>query len=152
MVRDLSWGAFTVWGVVNAVNLLQSTGFISRVVTGGMAVNHMLGYVMIALAAPAAAAMVALGRAGAGWRQWVGSAVYLAFVLFMAIVEYILKIEFRSPLRPSVLALYLTLFFGAVLLMGTPMFGMHRGLWLVTVATTLLLIGSMVLAMRRGMG
>ena len=68
------WAALTVWGVVNAINLLQAAGFLSRVFTGSRAINHALGYVMIALALPAAAALVALARAGAGWRQWIGAA------------------------------------------------------------------------------
>jgi len=60
------WAVVTVWGVVNAVNLLQSAGFLSRVSTGSTALNHRLGYVMIALAAPAALALVAFVRARAG--------------------------------------------------------------------------------------
>ena len=54
------WAALTVWGVVNAVNLLQAAGFLSRVSTGSMAVNHILGRVIIALAIPAMAALFAL--------------------------------------------------------------------------------------------
>ena len=28
------WAVLTVWGIVNMVNLLQSAGFLSRVITG----------------------------------------------------------------------------------------------------------------------
>jgi hypothetical protein len=146
------WAAITVWGVVNAVNVLQSAGFLSRVLTGGMAVNHALGYVMMALAAPAAAAIVAFGRARAGWLQWIGPAVYLGFLSLMIVVEYVWPIEFRSPPRYGILVPYLVLFFGAILLMGLPMFRLDRGLWLVTVATTVVLLASMGVAMRKGVG
>jgi hypothetical protein len=146
------WAALTVWGVVNAVNLLQSAGFLSRVATGGMAVNHLLGYAMIALAAPATLAIVAFANARAGWPQWIGPAVYLAFIVFMIVAEDILKIEFRSPPRYEILVPYLVLFFGAILLMGLPMFRLNRALWLVTVATTVLLLASMGVAMRKGVG
>jgi hypothetical protein len=54
--------------------------------------------------------------------------------------------------RTSILVPYLLLFFGAILLMGLPMFRMDRRLWLVTVATTVLLLGSMGLAMYKGVG
>ena len=54
------WAALTVWGVVNAVNVLQAAGFLSRVRTGSMAINHMLGYVMAALAVPAIVALAVL--------------------------------------------------------------------------------------------
>jgi hypothetical protein len=147
-----TWAALTVWGVVNAVNLLQAAGFLSRVRTASMVVNHVLGYVIVALAIPAAIALVAFLRAKAGWLQWIGSAAFLAFIALMAVVDYIWPVEFRSPARPSLLVPYLVLFFGSILLMGLPMFRLNRGLWLVTVVTSMLLIGSMAVAMVNGVG
>jgi hypothetical protein len=150
--QDPWWAAITVWVVVNAVNCLQSGGFISRVLTGGMTINHLLGLVMVALAIPAALGMVAFIRAQAGLLQWIGPAVYLAFIVLMIVVEYVSPVEFRAPPRWGILVPYLLLFFGAILLMGLPMFRMNRGLWLVTVATTVLLLASMGVAIRRGVG
>jgi hypothetical protein len=149
---DPWWAALTVWGVVNAVNVLQAAGFLSRVYTGSRAINHLLGQVMIALAVPAAVALFTFVRARAGWRQWLGPAVYLAFVALEVVVDYVRPVEFRSPMRYSILVPYLLLFFGAILLMGLPMFRLNRRLWLVTVATTLLLLGSMGVAMYAGVG
>jgi hypothetical protein len=146
------WAALTVWGVVNAVNVLQSVGFLSRTAAGDMATNHRLGYAMIALAAPAALALVAFVRARSDWLQLSGPAVYLAFVALMVAVDYVSPLEFRSPARYGILVPYLVLFFGAILLMGRPMFRIERGLWLVTVASTLLLLTTMVVALRRGVG
>ncbi len=146
------WAALAVWGVVNAVNLLQAAGFVSRVCTGSMAVNHVLGRVIMMLAIPAIAAMIAFVHAGAGWRHWIGPAVFLAFVGMMIAVEYVWQVEFRSPMRYSIVVPYLVLFFGAILLMGLPMFRMNRLLWFVTVATTVLLLGSMGFAMSKGVG
>ena len=59
----------------------------------------------------------------------------------MILVEYVWVVEFRSPVRYDILVPYLLLFFGAILLMGLPMFRMDRQLWLVTVTTTILLLG-----------
>ena len=146
------WAALTVWGVVNAVNVLQTVGFLSRVRTGSMAVNHLLGYAIIILAIPSALALVAFVRARAGWLQWIGSAVFLAFIAFMIVVDYLWPVEFRSPARPGILVPYLVLFFGSILLMGLPMFRINRNLWLVTVATSVLLLGSMTVAMLNGVG
>jgi hypothetical protein len=144
------WAALTVWGVVNAVNVLQAVGFLSRVWTGSMAINHLLGQVMILLAIPAAVALVVFVRARAGWLQWAGPAAYLVFVGLMVIVDYAWQVEFRSPMRYDILMPYLLLFFGSILLMGLPMFRLDRRLWLVTVVTTVLLLGSMIYAMRQG--
>ena len=146
------WAALTVWAVVNAVNLLQAAGFLSRVRTGSMEINHILGYVMIALAVPTVVALFTFVRARAGLLHYLGPAAYLAFIAFMVVVEYVWPVEFRSPVRSGILVPYLVLFFGAILLMGLPMFRMDRRLWLVTVATTVLLLGSMGVAMRKGVG
>ena len=146
------WAALTVWGVVNAVNVLQAAGFLARVRTGSMAINHMLGYVMVALAVLAVVALTAFWRARANWLQWIGPLVYVVFVALMVAVEYIRPVEFRSPARYGILVPYLLLFFGAILLMGLPMFRMDRQLWLVTVATTILLLGAMGIAMQKGVG
>ncbi|MFQ5691173.1 MAG: hypothetical protein ACE5HQ_12985 [Gemmatimonadota bacterium] len=144
------WAALTVWGVVNAVNLLQAAGFLSRVPSGSMAVNRFLGYGIIVLVIPSTLALVAFIRAGAGWLQWAGPAVFLAFLVLMVAVDYAWPVEFRTPARYAILAPFLVLFFGAILLMGLPMFRLNRPLWLVTVATTVMLVGAMGVAMRGG--
>ena len=144
------WALLIVWGVVNAVNVLQAVGFVSRVRTGGRAVNHRLGYVMIALAIPAVIALLALIRAEAGWLYWIGPAVYVSFVAVLVAVDYVFSIEFRSPPRIEILVPYLLLFFGSILLMGLPMFRISRQLWFATAVTTTGLLTSMVVAMQRG--
>ena len=146
------WASLTVWGVANAVCILQAVGFLSRITTGSMAMNHLLGYLMIALAIPAAVALVAFVRAGAEWLQLSGPAFYIAFIALMIAVEYVFPVEFRSPPLYAILVPYLVLFFGSILLMGLPMFRIDRGLWLVTVASALFLLIAMVLAMRKGVG
>lgn len=146
------WAVLTVWGVVNGVNLLQTAGFLSRVATRSMEINHLLGRVIMMLAIPAMAALFAFVRAGTGWLHRIGPIVFLAFVAFMTTVDHACPVEFRSPIRYGVLVPYLVLFFGAIFLMGFPMFRMNRTLWLVTVATTVLLLGSMGIATSKGVG
>lgn len=147
-----AWATLTVWGVVNAVNCLQGAGFLARVRTGNMAINHVLGYVMIALSIPAAAALVAFIRAKASWLHWTGPAAYLAFLVLLLAVDYVWPVEFRSPRRLDILVPFLLLFFGAILLMGLPMYRLDHRLWLVTVATSIFLLVSMGVAMRKGVG
>jgi len=146
------WAVLTVWVVVNTVNLLQSMGFLSRVITGDRSINHYFGYGIIALALPAALTIIGFIRRKAGWRLWIGPVAFLAFVVFMIVVEYIWKAEFRSPMRYDILVPYLVLFFGSIFLMGSPMFRIDRRRWLVTVVTTVLLLGSMIYAMYMGVG
>lgn len=146
------WAVILVWIIVNAVNVLQAAGFLSRIATRSMSINHILGYVIIALSIPAVISLAALIRAKADWRQWIGLVVFLAFVVLMVCVEYFWHIEFRSPYRYEILVPYLLLFFGSILLMGLPMYRLNWHLWLVTLATTILLLVSMVVAMRKGVG
>ncbi|MGB8019729.1 MAG: hypothetical protein WCF04_00710 [Candidatus Nanopelagicales bacterium] len=148
--RGPRWAVMTVWGVVNAVNLLQSVGFATRPVAPE--VNEVAGWVMVALAIPATAALVGFVRAGSGWRLIVGPAVYDLFIGFMLVVEDWLAIEFRDPRRPEILIPYLVLFFGSIVLMGAPMLRIDKRLWAVTAATSVLLLGSMVWALSRGVG
>lgn len=146
------WAALTVWGIVNAVNVLQAVGFLARIRSGSMALNHRLGYVMFALAAPALLALIAFIRSRTAAFDYVGLIVYLAFLALMLAVDYIAPVEFRAPIRYGILVPYLVLFFGSILLMGLPMYKIDRGYWLVTVVTSLALVGSMVAAMRQGVG
>jgi len=146
------WAAITVWVVVNALNTLQGAGFLSRFRTGGVAINHTIGYLIIALSVPATVALVAFVRAKTHWLHWSGPASFVAFVLFLLAVDYLWPVEFRSPMRPGILIPFLVLFFGSIFLMGLPMYLLNRLLWLVTIATTVFLVISMGIAMQKGVG
>ena len=62
------------------------------------------------------------------------------------------RLSFVRLCAYGILVPYLVFFFGAILLMGLPMFRINRLLWLVTVATTVLLLGSMSVATFKGVG
>jgi hypothetical protein len=141
------WAALTTWVVVNLVNVTQAVGFASRR-RHGMVVNHALGLVIAGLAVPATAALVCYAQAGSPW--WIGPTVFDVFVVLMLIVDYLRPVEFRRPARPAILVPYLVLFFGSILLMGLSMFDRNRGLWLVTVASSVVLLATMVQAARHG--
>lgn len=141
------WAALTTWVVVNLVNLAQSVEFASRR-SHAMVVNHLLGAVIAMLAVPATVALVGYARAGSPW--WLGPAVFDLFVALMLVVDYLWPVEFRRPAKPAILVPYLLLFFGSILVMGISMFELNRGLWLVTVATSVTLLGTMVRALRQG--
>ncbi len=150
---DASWWAVvTVWAVVNAVNTLQGIGFLSRVRTGAMAINHYIGFVIILLAIPAMIALIAFFLEGANWIHRIGPILFLAFIVLLLVVDYLRPVEFRSPARPEILVPFLVLFFGGILFMGLPMFRINRTLWLVTATTTVFHLISMAVAMRAGVG
>jgi hypothetical protein len=78
--------------------------------------------------------------------------VFVVFVLFMLVVDYLRPVQWRHPARPAILVPYLVLFFGSILLMGLPMYDVNRLLWLVTVGTTVVLLTTMTVAIRQGNG
>ena len=150
---DASWWAVvTVWAVVNAVNILQGTGFLSRVRTGSMTINHYIGFAIIFLAVPALIALIAFFLEGADWIHRIGPLVFLVFIIMLIVVDYLRPVEFRAPARPEILVPFLILFFGGILFMELPMFRINRPLWLVTAVTTLFHLVSMAVAMRAGVG
>jgi hypothetical protein len=136
--------------VVNAVNLLQTTGFATRPFAAW--VNPALGVLISALAIPATWALVRLVRLRAGALLVAGPLVFDLFVAFHVLVTYVFQIEWREPLVPEIQVPYLTLFFGSILLMGLPMVRLDRRRWLVTVGTTVLLLMAMIYAMAVGVG
>jgi hypothetical protein len=81
-----------------------------------------------------------------------GPAVYLAFVVFVVAVGVVRPVEFRSPARYGILVPYLLLFVRRDPANGPALFRIDRKLWLVTVATTVLLLGLMGIAGRMGIG
>ena len=146
------WAVVTIWAVVNAVNTLQGIGFLSRVRTGAMTVNHYIGFAIMLLAVPALIALAGFIREGSNRIHIIGPVIFLAFIALLVIVDYIRPVEFRSPARPEILVPFLVLFFGGILFMGLPMFRINRQLWFVTAATTVFHLVSMSIAMRSGVG
>ncbi len=142
--------ATTIWLVVNAVNVLQSVGFATRPFAPW--VNPVLGLVIAALAIPATWALLVFIRIGAGWRFTAGPLVFDAFVILLLLVERVFRIAWRDPAIPAIQIPYLVLFFGSIFLMGVPMYRIDRRKWLVTAATTVLLLAAMVYATVMGVG
>ncbi len=139
-----------LWGVVNIVNIAQSIGFFSR--TGGGGIQSMVGILVMILAVPAGVVIWRDVTTGEPLWKWIGALVFILFAVVELFVDYILKVEFRQPPRTSILAPYLILFFGSILLMGIRMYPVSKPLWGVTALTAVLLIASMLWAQAKGVG
>lgn len=142
--------ATVIWLMVNAVNVLQAVGFVTR--PFAPEVNPVLGLVIAVLALPAIQAVRVLVRVRAGWLWYGGPLAFGAFAILMLAVDHLGQVEWRNPLVPAIAAPYLGLFFGSIVLMGLPMLRVDPRRWLVTVASTAILLTSMLYAMSQGVG
>ncbi len=87
------------------------------------------GWIIYALCIPAVVISIVLLRGGKSWSFWLGGFLFLVFALFGYWVDYVAKIEFRSPLRPSVLIPYVVLYLATVMFYWWPLGLLSRPLW-----------------------
>lgn len=100
------------------------------------------GWIVYALAIPAAAISLVLMRGGKRWWFWLGGFLFVAYAIFGYWVDYVAQIEFRDPLRWSVAGPYVLLYLATVMFYWWPLARIRRSLWAVY---TVLFVIAMVL-------
>lgn len=100
------------------------------------------GWVTYTLALPATAVSVLMLLGNRPWWLWIGGFLCLAWALFGYVVEYVKRLEWRSPIRWPIFAPYLILYLATNMFYWWPLGLFGRGLWL---AYTLLFVISTVL-------
>jgi hypothetical protein len=89
------------------------------------------GWIVYALALPAAAVSLTLWGAGKTWGLWLGGGLYLIWALFGYIVEYVKKVEWRSPIRWGIFGPYVLLYLATVMFYWWPLALISKSLWYV---------------------
>lgn len=87
------------------------------------------GPIIYALSLPAAAISLLLLLGGQPWSLWLAGFLYLAWGIFGYWVEYIRKMEWRSPPRWPVLVPYLLMYLGTVMFYWFPLALLWKPLW-----------------------
>src|SRR5512147_2625260 len=64
------------------------------------------GWIIYALCIPAVAVSMILLRGGKSWSFWLGGLLFLLYAIFGYWVDYVAQIQFRSPVRLSILFPY----------------------------------------------
>lgn len=103
------------------------------------------GWIVYALCIPGLIISIILLRGGKSWAFWSAGFVFLLYAAFGYWVDYIAKIEFRSPLNLAVLIPYVTLYLATVMFYWWPLMRLSRPLW---GAYTMLYVIAMVLNIR----
>jgi hypothetical protein len=89
------------------------------------------GPVVYALAIPALALSLAQISAGVTWTLWLAGILYALWAGFGYYVEYMRRIEWRSPIRWPVFGPYVTLYLATIMFYWWPLWDLARPLWYV---------------------
>jgi hypothetical protein len=92
-----------------------------------LAMRH--GWIVYALSIPAAAVSILLLLGGMTWSLWLGGFIYLIWAIYGYSVEYIKKIEWRSPIRWSIGGPYVVLYLATVMFYWWPLALINKPLW-----------------------
>jgi hypothetical protein len=87
------------------------------------------GPFVYALSIPAAILSIVLLTGGRNWVFWLGGFLYLAWAVFGFTVEYILKIEWRAPIRWPVFIPYICLYLATAMFYWWPLLLVYKPLW-----------------------
>jgi len=87
------------------------------------------GWIVYALCIPAAVISVILLRGGKSWSFWLGGFLFLLYAAFGYWVDYVAKIQWRNPLRLSIMFPYVFLYLATVMFYWWPLVLLRRPLW-----------------------
>ena len=88
------------------------------------------GWMIYALCIPAVVISIVLIRGGKSWSFWLGGFLFLVYAVFGYWIDYVAQIQFRSPIRPSVMVPYVVLYLATVMFYWWPLWCLNRQLWL----------------------
>ena len=89
------------------------------------------GWVVYALCIPAAIISVILLLGGKDWTLWLGGILFVIYAAFGFWVDFIAKIQFRKPLRLSIVIPYVLLYLAMLMFYWWPLWPISRSLWLI---------------------
>jgi len=89
------------------------------------------GWIVYALCIPAVVISVFLLLGGKSWSFWLGGFLFLLYAAFGYWVDYIVKIQWRNPLRLSIMFPYVFLYLATTMFYWWPLALLSRPLWLV---------------------
>ena len=89
------------------------------------------GWVIYALALPAAIVSRVLFSAGKSWYLWLPGLLYIVWAIFGYIVDVVRRIEWRSPIRPTIFVPYVFLYVATLMFYWFPLATIQRLFWFV---------------------
>jgi hypothetical protein len=88
-----------------------------------------VGWVVYALSIPAVAISIVLLLGGKTWSFWLGGLLFLVYAAYGYRIEYVKGIQWRKPMRLSILFPYVSLYLSTVMFYWWPLGLLNRSLW-----------------------
>jgi len=88
------------------------------------------GWIVYALSIPAAVISIVLLVGGKTWSFWLGGFLSLIFAAYGYRVDYVKRIQWRNPLRLSIMFPYVFLYLATVMFYWWPLGLLSRPLWI----------------------
>jgi len=89
------------------------------------------GWIVYALCIPAVVISIVLMLGGKTWSFWLGGFLFLLYSAYGYRIDYVKKIQWRNPLRLSIMFPYVFLYLGTVMFYWWPLGLLSRPLWYV---------------------
>ena len=90
-----------------------------------------IGWIVYALSIPAVVISIVLLLGGKTWSFWLGGFLFRVFAAYGYRVDYVRRIQWRNPLRLSIMFPYVFLYLGTVMFYWWPLALLSRPLWVV---------------------
>ena len=87
------------------------------------------GWIVYALCIPAVIISIILMRGVKSWSFWLGGFLFLIYAAFGFWVDYVAQIQFRNPLRISIVIPYVFLYLATVMFYWWPLGRLSRQYW-----------------------
>ena len=117
---------FIVWAFVFQVALIVHFAIRKRFFES---YTVKFGWIVYALCIPAVVISLLLLRGGKSWSFWLGGFLFLLYAAFGYWVDYVARIQWRNPLRLSIMFPYVFLYLGTVMFYWWPLGLLGRPLW-----------------------
>jgi len=88
------------------------------------------GWILYALSIPAVIISIVLLLGGKTWSFWVGGFLFLIYAIYGYWIDYVKKIQWRKPLRLSIVFPYVFLYLATVMFYWWPLGLLSRPLWI----------------------
>jgi hypothetical protein len=130
---------FVVWAFFFQVVLIVHFGLRKRLFES---YTVKFGWLVYGLSIPAAVISVVVLLGGKSWSFWLGGFLFLVYAVFGYWIDYAKGIQWRNPLRVSIMVPYVFLYLGTVMLYWWPLGLLSRSLWMAF--AVLLVIGTVL--------